>query len=337
MQISDGVKKWSILLPTYPLPARWRVNLRRRGLAALEKAKAERAGLLIIGHPKSGNTWLKAMISRLYQVRYGFAANELINTDELALKNPAIPRLAASNGYYSYEGIIGEALAAGAPDNPLRRKPVLLIARNPLDIAVSWYFQFTKRQSRHKQELINHFIDHPIDRHTVEMWEFVRHSDIGLPSLIEFLNTWGRNLAELEHGLVIRYEDLRAEPAVTLRRVVDLMQADFSDAEIADAVEWGSFDNLRQLESKGFFKRGGMTLRNPDDPNSFKVRRGKVGGYRDYFDAAQVAELEKLMLDTLDPQFGYRPEGSAAVAADPEVAASAAASAAAPDAASGSH
>jgi len=305
MQISDGVKKWSILLPTYPLPAKWRVAVRRKGLANLELAKAERASLIIIGHPKSGNTWLKAMISRLYQVRHGLGADELINTDELALKIPEIPRLAASNGWYSYEGAIGEALAAGAPDNPLRHKPVLLIARNPLDIAVSWYFQFTRRQSRHKQELINHSIAHPIDRHTVQMWEFVRDSDIGLPSLIDFLNTWARNLEELEHSLMIRYEDLRAEPAATLRQVVDLMGESFTDADIAEAVEWGSFENLRKLETSGFFKRGGMTLRDPNDENSFKVRRGKVGGYRDYFTPEQVAELEALVAENLSPVFGY--------------------------------
>jgi hypothetical protein len=314
MQISDGVKKWSILLPTYPLPASWRVSLRRRGLANLELAKAQRAQLLIIGHPKSGNTWLKAMISRLYQVRHGLAANELINTDELALKIPEIPRLAASNGWYSYEGAIGEALAAGAPDNPLRHKPVLLIARNPLDIAVSWYFQFTRRQSRHKQELINHSIAHPIDRHTVEMWDFVRHSDIGLPSLIDFLNTWARNLDDLEHGLMIRYEDLRGKPEQTLRQVVDLLGESFTDEDIAGAVEWGSFENLRKLESSGFFKRGGMTLRNPDDPNSFKVRRGKVGGYRDYFSDEQIAELETLMRERLLPVFGYTNAASNATA-----------------------
>ena len=55
----------------------------------------------------------------------------------------------------------GKLLSAGAPDNPLRHKPVLFLARNPIDIAVSWYHQFTKRQSRAKQELINHFIDQP--------------------------------------------------------------------------------------------------------------------------------------------------------------------------------
>ena len=73
-QLSDGVKKWAILLPTYPLPASTRVALRRKYLSRLEMAKAQRARMLIIGHPKSGNTWLKVMLSRLYQVRYGLAA-----------------------------------------------------------------------------------------------------------------------------------------------------------------------------------------------------------------------------------------------------------------------
>lgn len=310
-QFSDGVKKWAILLPTQPLPAKLRVSLRRRYLSRLEMAKAERAQMLIIGHPKSGNTWLKVMLSRLYQVRHGLAANRLINTDELARKHPSIPRLAASNGYYSYEGVIGEALAPDAPDNPLRHKPVLFIARNPLDIAVSWYFQFTRRQSAAKQELINHFIDHPVDRHTIEMWEFVRHSDIGLLSLIEFLNSWERNVNALDRGVTIRYEDLRAQPADVLKQVVTLMGDDFSGEEIQEAVDFGSFDNLRQLESKGFFRQGGMKLRNPNDPTTFKVRRGKVGGYRDYFTPEQAAELETLVRDRLSPTLGYTPADAA--------------------------
>jgi hypothetical protein len=311
LQPSDGVKKWAILLPTYPLPASLRVALRRRYLSRLEMAKAQRARLLIIGHPKSGNTWLKVMLSRLYQVRHGLAANRLINTDELARKHPDIPRLAASNGYYSYEGVIGEALAPGAPDSGLRHKPVLFIARNPLDIAVSWYFQFTRRQSAHKQELINHFIEHPIDRRTIEMWDFVRYSDIGLLFLIDYLNTWERNVASLERATAIRYEDLRAEPAATLRRVVTLIGDEFSDAAIQEAVDFGAFDNLRKLESKGFFRQGGMKLRNPDDPNTFKVRRGKVGGYRDYFTPEQAAELEALVAERLSPAFGYVPAAAA--------------------------
>ncbi len=313
--ISDGVKKWSILVPTWPLPPKWRVAVRRPALANLEMAKAERARMLIIGHPKSGNTWLKVMLSRLYQVRHGLPANRLINTDELARKHPDIPRLAASNGYYSYEGVIGDALAPGAPDSPLRHKPVMFIARNPIDIAVSWYYQFTKRQSAAKQELINHFIEHPVDRHTVEMWEFVRKSDIGLPSLVDYLNTWAENVRHLEQGIVVRYEDLRAKPAETLRHVVDHMGETFTDEDIAEAVRFGSFDNLRKLETSGFFSQGGMKLRKAGDETTYKVRRGKVGGYRDYFTPEQVAELEAIVNQRLDPTLGYTPLAGGASAA----------------------
>ena len=167
----------------------------------------------------------------------------------------------------------------------------MFLARNPIDIAASWFFQFTLRQSAHKQELINHFIAHQIDRRSISMWDFVRHSDIGLPFLIDYLNTWERNLEELEHALLVRYEDLRTAPAATLKKITALMGESFSDAEIGEAVNFGCCDNLRKLESSGFFSRGGMTLRNAGDPNSFKVRRGKVGGYAEYFTPEQVDEL----------------------------------------------
>ena len=310
LRLSDGVKKWSILAPTAVLPTPWRVAVRERLLARLELAKARRAGLIIIAHPKSGNTWLKAMLSRLYQVRYDLPASLLGNTDELANRNPAIPRFAATNGCYSYEGSVGRALSPESPDPALRGTPTLLLARNPLDIAVSWYFQFTKRQSAQKQELINHSIEHPIDRRTIEMWDFVRHSDIGLPFLIDYLNDWERKLSGRDRALLVRYEDLRSEPAETLKRITELMGEDFSDEEIGEAVEFGSFDNLRKLETSGFFRQGGMSLRNPDDPETFKVRRGKVGGYRDYFTPEQVAELEELTFSRLSPTFGYGPEGA---------------------------
>lgn len=306
LNLSDGVKKWSILVPTAPLPTPWRVASRRKYLARLELAKAEESDLLIIGHPKSGNTWLRTMISRLYQVRHGLPASLIITSDELARRHPGVPRVTATNGYYSYEGAVGEKLAVGAPDCALRHKAIVMLARNPIDIAVSWYFQFTKRQSAHKQELINHFIDHPIDRRTIAMWDFVRHSDIGLPFLIDFLNGWERNIRELENAQLVRYEDLRGQPAETLQRIISMIDQTFSIEEIEEAVRFGSFDNLRQLETQGFFRQGGLKRRDPNDPNAFKVRRGKVGGYRDYFTPEQVSELEALARERLSPSLGYR-------------------------------
>jgi hypothetical protein len=104
---------------------------------------------------------------------------------------------------------------------------------------------------------------------------------------------------------LIRYEDLRADPRRTLPRITALMGESFSEQEIAEAVAFGSFDNLQKLERQGFFRQGGLTLRDPKDPESFKVRRAKVGGFRDYFTEAQTAELDELVRTRLSPTFGY--------------------------------
>ena len=184
----------------------------------------------------------------------------------------------------------------------------MLLARNPLDIAVSWFFQFTKRQSAHKQELINADLAHPVDRSNIDMWDFVRHSDIGLNSLIDFLNYWEQALAKLDNTLLTNYESLRADPGAVLRQITTLMGDSFADEDIQEAVDFGSFDNLRKLESEGFFRSGGLTLRNPKDPESFKVRRAKVGGYRDYFTPEQADELEALVRERLSPSLGYTPD-----------------------------
>jgi hypothetical protein len=40
------------------------------------------------------------------------------------------------------------------------------------------------------------------------------------------------------------------------------------------------------------------------DPESFKVRRGKVGGYREYLSAEDLEYAADALLE-LDPQFSY--------------------------------
>ena len=310
--LSDRIKRIGVLAPTALLPHNARVASRRHLLGQLELARANRARLLIIGHPKSGNTWLRTMLSRLFQQRAGAASDYTVKSDELARHFNGAPHLLATNGHYSYEGVIGEALDEDAPDSPLKHKPVVFLPRHPCDIATSWYIQFTKRQSWPKLELINASIENPIDSSTISRWEFVRHSDIGLPMLIDFLNTWERRVSKLERGIVVRYEDLRADSVAELRRVFEVMGEPVSDAELEDTARWTSFENMSKLEDQGHFRRGGVQLIDKDDPETRKVRRAKVGGYREDFTPEQVAELDALVAERLSPALGYgKPGGTA--------------------------
>ena len=112
--------------------------------------------------------------------------------------------------------------------------------------------------------------------------------------------------------MLARYEDLRAEPVATLHKITRLMGEDFSEEEVRAAVEWGSFENLQKMKTKGTFSQGGMKLVNASDPSTYKVRRGKVGGYREDFDAQQVEELEALVRANILPELDYCQEGTEA-------------------------
>ena len=60
------------------------------------------------------------------------------------------------------------------------------------------------------------------------------------------------------------------------------------------------------IEEDKFFKGSGARVKpgDKDNPQSFKVRKAKVGGYRDYFTDEQCEQLEE-MVAQLDPIFGY--------------------------------
>jgi len=302
---SDRMKRRVILRSTALLPTPVRLSTRYRLLAILERGKARRGNSIIIGHPKSGNTWLRTMIARAYQIKFGLPPTVALKTDELHRVNPEIPRFCVSNGYYSYESALAELLDGDGFDPAVAGKPVVLLLRHPADIAVSWYIQFTKRVSPAKRELINASLERPVDIDNISRWDFVMSSELGLSNVIDFLNQWERIVRRLDHTLIVRYEELRSSPYETLKKVTDFIGDPFTEQELREAVEFGSFENLRKLEASGFFKYGGMSQRKHAGPGTMKVRRGKAGGYRDDFSAEQVAEIDRLVSSRLSPTLGY--------------------------------
>jgi len=57
------------------------------------------------------------------------------------------------------------------------------------------------------------------------------------------------------------------------------------------------------MEEQGAFESKRLTARDAEDSDSFKVRRGKIGGYADYFDAEQREELDALVSQTLSHSY----------------------------------
>ena len=254
------------------------------------------ADALIISHTKSGRTWLRVMISHLYHIKYGLPHDQLLIFDNFHAFDPKIPRIF----FFRDTRIPTFSWGRGFVDIP-RHKKTLFLVRDPRDVAVSFYFHVRNRASA--RELDRKGI--LPEAKNLPLYEFVTDPLLGVPRVIEHFNRWRQDMEAMDHTLVIRYEDMKADPASTLARTITFIDRDFSPAEIEQAVKFGSFDSLANKEKSGFFKTGRLSAKEPDDETTRKVRKGKIGGYRDYFTEQQIQHLDHLVRQQLDPFYGY--------------------------------
>lgn len=300
----DRLQHKIILRVTAPLPRPLRVALRYRALGSLQRAMLRRANILFIRHPKTGGTWLRVLLARLYHLKYGTSVQRVFRSDELNRQNPDLPRYLLTHGYASWERLVGEAFERN--DALLRDKKFLFLARHPGDIAVSWFVQYRKRERAFRRELLEAECGERQDPRNLSQWEFIQHPCLGLPAIIDYHNFWARMLSPRDNALIIRYEDLLLEPVDTMRRVVRLLGEDFTEEQINDAVAFGSADNLRKLEQSSFFSNPSLRLRNSSDQDTRKVRRARAGGYREDLPPEQAQWVEQMIAERLDPVLGYQ-------------------------------
>lgn len=286
------------LLLLFFLPKSKKVALERRMRGKEEFRKLRLADCVVVSFGKSGRTWLRVMISRFYQLKHGLSERYLIGFDNLHRKNAAIPKI-----FFTHDNYIKDYTGNSDTKEDFFDRKVVLLVRNPRDVAVSQYFQW-KYRMRPNKKVIN---DYP-GGEEVEVYDFVMDNASGLPKIIDYLNVWANDAPRIKDLLIVRYEDLRSDTAATLKRIVEFIGTPGSDEQIESAVEFSSVENMRKMEEKKTFWLSGsrMVPKDRSNPNSYKVRKAKVGGYKDYFDEQQVAAIDKLVDDTLDPVFGYR-------------------------------
>lgn len=159
---------------------------------------------------------------------------------------------------------------------------VVLIVRDPRDVIVSCYFQATKRR---------HVFEGPLE-------SFIRDERYGIRKCAAFHRIWSENQHVPQRFQLVRYEEMRRDPAGALRSVLATLDIpELSSAAIQHAVSFGEFDNMHQLESTGYFDDNILKPGNAADPESFKVRRGEIGGYRNYVSLPDVAYMNAIIAE----------------------------------------
>lgn len=284
------IQRAGIWAMTAILPKKQRVVARHRLRARMDNRLVLNADWTVLSRAKSGRTWLRVLLSRLYQQRHGLPEHELLEYDNYHRRNAAAPIVAMTHGHYLHE------LYRHPHIGPkLKDKPIVFLVRDPRDVAVSEFFQSTRRASGYKRELYH------VDE-AGSMFEFVMQSPLGLPAIVDYLNHWHREFQDWPRVHRLYYEALRADTGAELARLCAFLEEDFSSEAIAEAVEFSSFEKLKTREKENYFKSNRLAPKNPDDPDSYKVRRGKVGGYRDYFRDDEIRKIDNFVRERLDPE-----------------------------------
>jgi hypothetical protein len=168
------------------------------------------------------------------------------------------------------------------------RKRVIWLSRDPRDVCISYYFHVTRRWK-------------PAPAHLSDFSTFLRDPEIGLPRLVGFMNLVERGTRELEHVMKLTYEDLHADANGVLARLLGFVGADSVDAKaIAYAVEQCRFETLRKMEKEAVIQHDALLPGDPADPDSFKVRAGKVGGYREHMSADDLSYVSRYLDEHLE-------------------------------------
>jgi hypothetical protein len=152
---------------------------------------------------------------------------------------------------------------------------IISLHRDPRDTIVSSYFN-----------LVNRF-NIP---YTGGMPVFIRDPRNGVEKCIKF-NLYMREKFIHDNISYLDYKELHNTPVESLKRITSSLGYNFTDDQIKTAYDESSFEKMRDRELIVNKKK----LTRIDDPESFKVRVGKIGGYKDYLSESDIKYCNDLL------------------------------------------
>jgi sulfotransferase family protein len=268
------------------LRPRWNFSSRARELSG--------GDVIIVSIPKSGRTWIRTFLCAYFCQRRGYD----FTLQPERYGDPAIPRVIYSHDLFEqrtkadfWDAARGKYLI---PASELRRAKIILLARDPRDTFVSLYLQMTRRDPGTREKFRQKSVS-----------ALLRNKKFGIHAIVATMNEWIGEFSRRADFTLIRYESLRASPAEEFGHLLGKVGETKPDAAIFQAaLDFSDFDNMKKLEAAGAFDSDILRAGDLRDPESFKVRRGKIGGYEDYL-SAEDREYASDALRRLDPRFAY--------------------------------
>nr|GMD77213.1 cytosolic sulfotransferase 12-like [Ipomoea batatas] len=293
-------KGW--LLPfMYNYKGVWLCSIQLYGSLRLQQhLQAQHSDIMLCTQQKSGTTWLKALLFALITRKQYFPPESHHQIHPLLTKNPHefIPGI-------EYRYAMGQSpdlpvingrrlLSTHLPQNLLPKSvweskcKMVYLCRNQKDTLVS-FWHFINKLRGELGGLGDLRLTEAFDR-------YCRGESYYGPFWDHILGYWKESLENPRKVLFLKYEEIKEEPDVHLKRIAAFLDCPFSEEEEECGVVDGilrlcSFESLSNLEVNKTGKNG---LKQAAGNNLF-FRKGKVGDWKNHMSDEMGSRLDQIV------------------------------------------
>jgi hypothetical protein len=237
--------------------------------------------IFLTSYPRSGNTWTRFLVGNLVHTE---EAVTFLNVERL------VPDMYKHGDYYMRHLPRPRILKSHEVFDP-RYQKIIYIVRDPRDVAISNYHWEMKQRAVKDGVPIEQFLPDWIDG---KVWD--RLGNWG-----DHVTSWLSTRGDRSGFVMLRYEDLIADPARELVKVAKLLGIEPSPDRLARAADLSSADRMRQLEQTQGKKWVQTRYTRQDKPF---VRKAASGGWKSVLSSQSVAAIEAAWGDIMT-SIGY--------------------------------
>lgn len=259
---------------------------RLRGWIYFKRAVRD-TDVFLVGHPKSGNTWLAYMLAVL--VRND--REQRVNISNVGDYAPTIHNSDCSVGQY---GQLPDPriFRNEATVYPASYPKTIYIVRDPRSVLLSYYHHCVHDTDRNDWSIAD-FVDEMLENGCIK-------------SLEPYLIRWDRQVeawqerARRQPVIFVKYEELKSDPRSMLEKLQAFLGLERDPDAVSLAVERGHFDSMRNEEKQ----YGAESYRGEKGKKGFFVRKGKVDAWKEEMPAEVIEKIEKAFYPVMK-KMGY--------------------------------